>query len=121
MGDLTPISSRQTMFDHLFELLTDHFLFLFPSTRLSTPTHAPIAVLDQPVWHFLAALALHASPEQQQILVASLREKVLEDVLSATKGWNGDGPDDVEERTGRLNNVDLFLHALGLDSSQIAV
>jgi len=108
------------MFDHLFELLAPHFLYLFPSTRLATAT-TPTTLLDQPVWQFFAALALHASTEQQQILVTVLREKVLENVLSATKGWTGDAALDEEEREGRLNNVNLFLHALGLDSSQIAL
>lgn len=73
--------------------------------------------MDQPVWQFLAALALHASPEQQQILVTSLREKVLENVTSVTKGWVADA----EEGQTKLANVNLFLHALGLDSSQIAM
>jgi DNA topoisomerase 2-associated protein PAT1 len=109
------------MLDHLFELLTPHFFDLFPSTRLSVPPQTKTTTMDQPIWQFLAALALHASPEQQQILVASVREKVLENVLVATKGWDGDGVVDEEEREGRLNNVNLFLHALGLDSSQITL
>jgi DNA topoisomerase 2-associated protein PAT1 len=122
------------MFDHLFQLLAPHFLLLFPSTRRTlqlsatptqhntqgqTPPQPPNAeMLDQPVWQFLAALALHASPEQQSTLVSGLREKVLENVASAQKGW---GVMDEEERTAKLSNVNLFLHALGLDSSQITV
>ncbi|KAF8840823.1 hypothetical protein BDN67DRAFT_968002 [Paxillus ammoniavirescens] len=124
----------QLMFDHLFQLLAPHFLLLFPSTRRAlqlsatptqhniqgqTPPQPPNAeMLDQPVWQFLAALALHASPEQQSTLVSGLREKVLENVASAQKGW---GVMDEEERTAKLSNVNLFLHALGLDSSQITV
>lgn len=73
--------------------------------------------MDQPVWQFLAALALQASGEQQQILVTSLREMVLENVTTATKGW----VTDAEQRRMRLANVNIFLHALGLDSTQIAV
>jgi DNA topoisomerase 2-associated protein PAT1 len=65
---------------------------------------------------------LHASTEQQQTLVTLLREQVLENVLLATKGRGGQGSSVAdEERQGRLSNVNLFLHALGLDSSQIAV
>ncbi|KAI0305845.1 topoisomerase II-associated protein PAT1 [Multifurca ochricompacta] len=73
--------------------------------------------LDQPVWQFLAALALHATNEQQQALVTALREKVLENVASANKGWVADE----DERRAKLGNVNLFLHALGLDSSQISI
>ena len=125
---------RQLMFDHLFQLLAPHFLLLFPSTRralqlAATPTqhnvHGRAAqqstgseMLDQPVWQFLAALALHASTEQQSTLVAGLREKVLENVASAQKGW---GVVDEEDREAKLANVNLFLHALGLDSSQITI
>ncbi|KIK60307.1 hypothetical protein GYMLUDRAFT_200380 [Collybiopsis luxurians FD-317 M1] len=115
----------QLMFDHLFQLLTPEFPLLFPSTRMSV--HLPrdqlhINVpgtdsLDQPVWQFLAALALQASSTQHQVLVASLREKVLDNVVSAKKGWVVDE----EERAAKLANVDLFLHALGLDSSQITM
>jgi len=113
----------QTMLDHLFELLTPHFPYLFPSTRLA-PVLPPVGlagrptdIIDQPVWQFLAALALQTSTEQQQLLVTVLREKVLENVTSVNKGWVADE----EERRAKLGNVNLFLHALGLDSSQIAM
>jgi DNA topoisomerase 2-associated protein PAT1 len=101
------------MFDHLFQLLQPHLLFLFPSTRLAlaaaslppntaiTPLHGTDA-LDQPVWQFL---------------VTSLREKVLENVASANKVW----VTDEDERIAKIGNVNLFLHALGLDSSQISI
>lgn len=116
---------RQLMFDHLFQLLAPHLLLLFPSTRIAhtnitgQPPAAPssIDIVDQPVWQFLAALALHAHVEQHQILVTALREKVLDNVLSVNKGW----VHDEEERQTKLANVNLFLHALGLDSSQIAL
>jgi len=111
----------QSMLDHLYQLLTPHFASLFPSTRLASVMspigNGPTDIIDQPVWQFLAALALHASPEQQQLLVTALREKVLENVTSANKGWVADE----EERRTKLANVNLFLHALGLDSSQIAM
>ncbi|KAG2355143.1 topoisomerase II-associated protein PAT1 [Suillus spraguei] len=121
----TPAEAQQwqTMFDHLFQLLMPHFVLLFPSTRLVAqplPVAAPLPptdILDQPVWQFLAALALHASSDQQSILVTNLREKVLDIVTSVSKGWVADE----EERQTKLANVNLFLHALGLDSSQISV
>ena len=115
------------MFDHLFQLLHPNLLFLFPSTRIAEalatlpPNSAVLPMhteaLDQPVWQFLAALALHATNEQQQALVTALREKVLENVASANKGWVADE----DERRAKLGNVNLFLHALGLDSSQISI
>lgn len=114
---------RQLMFDHLFELLAPHLLLLFPSVRQASAAGILLNsipdydIIDQPVWQFLAAVALHASLEQQQVLVASLREMVLENVTSANKDWTSDP----EIRKMRLSNVNIFLHALGLDSSQIAV
>lgn len=124
---LTESVSRELMFDHLFQLLHPNLLYLFPSTRMATglaslppnsvaPTRNTEA-LDQPVWQFLAALALHATNEQQQALVTALREKVLENVASANKGWVADE----DERRAKLGNINLFLHALGLDSSQISI
>ncbi len=115
------LDHRQLMFDHMFEQLTPDFPLLFPSSRIVARgfhlNQATIAVdiIDRPVWQFLAALALHALPEQQPILVHSLREKVLENVVSAKKGWVSDE----QERRAKLHNVDLFLSALGLSSAQI--
>ncbi|KAL4250335.1 PAT1 family protein [Abortiporus biennis] len=128
-GDPTDVPSDeerdhwQDMYDVLFRLLTPHLVFLFPSVRQAVVTGLQILeipqldVIDQPVWQFLAALALNASLEQQQILVTSLRERVLENVTSAAKGWVAEE----ENKTIRLANVNIFLHALGLDSSQIAM
>jgi DNA topoisomerase 2-associated protein PAT1 len=73
--------------------------------------------LDYPVWTFLASLAVHSDNEQQAALVRGVREKVLEAVSAATKGL----VQDEETRQLKLANVNLLLHALGLDSSQIAV
>ncbi|KAI6042105.1 hypothetical protein EDC04DRAFT_2663895, partial [Pisolithus marmoratus] len=76
---------RQLVFDHFFQLLVPYFPVLFPSTRFALQpapiTTGPTVVrqtdlLDQPVWQFLAAMALHASPDQQSTLVAGLRDKV---------------------------------------------
>lgn len=109
------------MFDHLFELLTPHLPSLFPSTRIAanmSPGHVEHADhADQPVWQLLAAIALHAVAEQHHVLVAVLRDKILENVLSVNKGWVASE----DERQTKLANVNLFLHALGLDSSQIAL
>ncbi|KAI6013922.1 topoisomerase II-associated protein PAT1 [Pisolithus microcarpus] len=129
MTDLpTPEEAQQwqLVFDHFFQLLVPYFPMMFPSTRFAlSPAHAASEtavvhqtdLLDQPVWQFLAAVALHASPDQQSTLVAGLRDKVLENVASVQKGWISDE----EERSTKLANVNLFLHALGLDSSQITI
>lgn len=109
------------MFDHLFQLLSPHLITLFPSSRImgSAPANHPIPsdIVDQPVWQFLAALALHGVIEQHHVLVVSLREKILDNVLSVNKGW----VHDEDERQTKLANVNLFLHAVNLDSSQIAL
>ncbi|OCH93671.1 hypothetical protein OBBRIDRAFT_790021 [Obba rivulosa] len=117
------LAEWQQQLNHLFELIGPHLLTLFPSVRIGIISGLGFAnvpnadVLDQPVWQFLASLAVHAQQEQQHILVTSLREMVLECVASVQKGW----VTDPEDRKLRLNNVNLFLHALGLDASQIAV
>lgn len=121
---MNTLSQRKLMFDHLFQLLAPHLLLLFPSTRITQTSISghpdlpnPTDIADQPVWQFLAALALHAAVEQHQVLVTVLREKVLDNVLSVNKGWVADE----NERQTKLANVNLFLHALGLDSSQIVM
>lgn len=110
------------MFNHLFDLLSPHMLVLFPSSRIVAPTQGQQQPslydnADQHVWQFLAAFALHGSLEQHQILVATLREKILENLLAVSRGWFTTE----EERNTKLGNVNLFLNALGLDSSQIAL
>ncbi|KAI0704296.1 topoisomerase II-associated protein PAT1 [Cytidiella melzeri] len=116
------IAEWQDLFNQLFILLSPHLLFLFPSVRQAVTNNVPLAnvpnsdEVDQPVWQFLAILAAHAAVEQQQILVSAVKERVLESVASANKGH---GIKSEEERVKRLANVNIFLHALGLDSSQI--
>lgn len=109
------------MFNTLFHVIAQHLLLLFPSTRAAaiggtnfvpTPQHD---IADQQIWQLLAAIALHASLEQQQYLVATLREKILENVVSV-RGWASN-----EDAAIKLANIDIFLHALGLDSSQVVV
>lgn len=111
------------MFDHLFQLLSPSFLQLFPSTRMAATMPIELAndpsldILDQPVWSFLAAVALHGVPHQHQFLVTAVREKVLHNVLTVNKGWVADE----DTRQTKLANVNVFLHALGLDSSHITM
>ncbi len=116
-------SHRHDLFNQLFTVLSPHLLFLFPSVRQAVTNNIPLANVpdsddaDQPVWQFLAILAAHAAVEQQQILVSAVKERVLESVASANKGY---GIANEDQRVKRLANVNIFLHALGLDSSQIA-
>ena len=123
MKAFTEKLGRQDLFNQLFTVLTPHLLYLFPSVRQAVANNIPLANVpdsddaDQPVWQFLAILAAHAAVEQQQILVSSIKERVLESVASANKGY---GVKDEDQRAKRLANVNIFLHALGLDSSQIA-
>jgi DNA topoisomerase 2-associated protein PAT1 len=112
------VQQWQMMLDHLFQLLSPYFILLFPSFRLASLTPSglgstPADIIDQPVWQFLAALALHASTEQQQFLVTTLREKILENVMNTKTGWVADE----DERRAKLTNVNLFLNALGIEFS----
>jgi len=110
------------VFNDLFYLLTPHFMALFPSTRQSVANNIPHAdvpnqdIMDQPVWQFLASLVVHASDEQHSVMIASMREHILEAVMSAKKGWVANE----EDRALRMANANLFLNSLGLDSSQIS-
>lgn len=79
---------------------------------------------DEPSWNLVAALAISSSMEQQQVLVQELREKILENVISA-KEWQKRqgalGAMGGEEVDIRIRNVNLLLHALNLDAAQISV
>lgn len=113
----------QLVFNTLFHIIAQHLLLLFPSTRAAAITGANFVptpqheVADQQIWQLLAAIALHSSLEQQQHLVTTLREKILENVVSVNRGWAGSE----EDAAIKLANVNIFLHALGLDSSQVVV
>lgn len=78
---------------------------------------------DEPTWNLMAALAIGASMEQQQILVQELREKILENVISANE-WQKRNPLAIHDESTpdiRIRNVNLLLHALNLDAAQISV
>ncbi|GAA95585.1 uncharacterized protein L969DRAFT_92717 [Mixia osmundae IAM 14324] len=121
------ISRWQGLYDTLFGRLHGNLVSLFPSTR-AQPFGKPLAPPqmlqlrpeidrdDEPVWSFLAALAVSASAEQQQLLISEVRDKILENVVSAKKQWV---PDPIGEL--RIRNVNVLLGALGLDASQISI
>ena len=117
--------NRRLTFNQFFELLVPHLQTIFPSVRLAMNTGGmPVTevpdmdILDHDVWAFLATLSVASVTEQQHILVTSLRDRILESVTSAIKGWSI--PNE-EVRKMRLANVNLVLHALGIDSSQITI
>ena len=116
-------SNRQIAFNTLFHTIALHLLLLFPSTRAAAIAGTNFVPslqhdrADQQIWQLLAAIALHASLEQQQHLVTTLREKILDNMASINRGWASSE----EEVAIKLANVDIFLHALGLDSSQVVV
>ncbi|BGP12158.1 hypothetical protein JCM10213_004723 [Rhodosporidiobolus nylandii] len=137
-------------FSHLFAVLSTPsplfpgmaapLLALFPSTRLlaSLPfgflAASPSALLgasalrpgqeadndDEPVWRFLASVAVCAGPEQQQGLVMGVRDKVVENVRAAraVEGGKVKGVG-MEVAAAKIRNVNLLLHALSLDASMI--
>ncbi|KAL1918663.1 uncharacterized protein VTP21DRAFT_2685 [Calcarisporiella thermophila] len=105
------ISQWQDLYNYLFSSLHHHFISLFPP---------PSAGDDMYVWQFMAAIAVGASVEQQHVLVTEIREKVLENVSAATRDSGGVGGMS-EKAALKIANVNLFLHALGLDASQVAL
>jgi len=115
------------MVEHLGQFLFGHLLTLFSSTR--TQAHLPAATTyyvrppidvelnDIATWQFLANFGINTTNHQQQLLVTELREKILDSVVSGRKGW-------ITDETlsqAKMRNVNILLHALGLDSSQIAL
>ena len=70
---------------------------------------------DQPVWRFLAGFALERTVEQHSRLVTQLRAKVMGTLKMAQRLEEG------KAKARKIRNVDLFLNALGLSSSQIPV
>ncbi|TFK51708.1 hypothetical protein OE88DRAFT_1658294 [Heliocybe sulcata] len=112
----------QSEFDLMFSALHPHLTELFPSERIlraqsGGSAQIPPEHMDTAAWQFLASVGAMASLPQQQMLVTALREKVLDLVIGVKKGWVADS----EERDMKTKNVNTFLHALKLDSSQIAV
>ncbi|RUS25739.1 topoisomerase II-associated protein PAT1 [Jimgerdemannia flammicorona] len=111
------LTQWQELYTRLFATLQTHFLSLFPPVVPVTALPALAAAADDMyVWQFLAAMAVGASMEQQHVLVTEVRERVLENVVVAS---NHRLPEDKARH--KIANVNLFLHALGLDASQVAI
>ena len=134
VAEASELEQWSATFNHLVARLSGHLTSLFPSTR-SVPfgpaiyTRQPSAqsetildAEDEPVWHFLAALAVSSDMTQQQAVVSEVREKVLENVIkakNAAKSAAGQAGEAIAQ--AKIRNVNTFLHALGLDASQITV
>ena len=102
--DAQDLVQWQQTFTLVFQALSGDFPHLFPSTRVTSPVPfgpgyylsrpgadavdtkgRDLDLDDEPIWRFLAAVAVCADPQEQQTLVTSVRDKVMENVSSATK------------------------------------
>jgi DNA topoisomerase 2-associated protein PAT1 len=72
--------------------------------------------MDQQTWQLLSAIAQLTSEEDHKQIVVALRGKILENVHAVNKGY----VTNEEERLLKLGNINLLLHAIGLDSSQMS-
>lgn len=106
------INQWNELYNRLFSQLQTHFSALFMPKGASAVAQAE----DVHVWRFLAAMAVGATVEQQHVLVTEVREQVLENVIAAQTTRMSP-----EKAAQKINNVNLFLHALGLDASQVSV
>ncbi|KAH8765354.1 topoisomerase II-associated protein PAT1 [Diaporthe sp. PMI_573] len=87
---------------NLFNILEPTLPYMFPGT--------PVSGEDAYVWQLLAALGIGANADQQQRLVVGVKDRVLGTVEVAKTL-----PQDLAVQ--RLNNVNLFMQAIGLDVS----
>ncbi|KAG8835100.1 hypothetical protein FRC17_005221 [Serendipita sp. 399] len=111
------------LYDRLFEHLLPLWNIMFPSTRVlsALPPDSMEALqvslvtdgYDLHVWRFLAGFALEGTLEQHSRLVTQLRAKVMGTLVMARRMEEG------KAKARKIRNVDLFLNALGLSSSQL--
>jgi DNA topoisomerase 2-associated protein PAT1 len=100
------ITQSIELFNLLFTMLHKHLATIFPPPS----SHQD----DMHVWQFLASLSIGLVLEHQQELVKQVREKVMETLDSVSKG---NVSQDIVNT--KISNVNLFLHAIGLDASQV--
>ncbi|CAO0789595.1 unnamed protein product [Mucor circinelloides] len=113
----------QELYGNLFNTLKGRYLTIFPSLYYLVPLNPntpmmqlSLAVDDMYVWQFLAAMAVGASMDQQHILVTEVRDRVMDNIVLAKRNRLP-----LDQASHRISNVNLFLHALGLDASQVSV
>ncbi|RYP55581.1 hypothetical protein DL771_012335 [Monosporascus sp. 5C6A] len=87
-------------FNHFFNALAPSLPSIFPGTVTSGE--------DIYVWQFLAAIGIHASPDEQQRLVLAVKDRVMD-----TVGIAKTLPADMAKE--RLDSVNLFMRSIGLD------
>ncbi|KAK9763836.1 DNA topoisomerase 2-associated protein pat1 [Basidiobolus ranarum] len=104
--DEVELAQWNEVYTELFAQLQYHFGMIFPPSNT--------IIDDLYVWEFLAALGSQATSQQQHVLVTEVREKIYENLMAATSGQL---PPDAAQH--KYSNVNLFLHSLGLDASQI--
>lgn len=90
----------QGVYDRLFNTLNGHWNNCFPPNGNFSD--------DQYVWQFLASMAVGANMLQQQTLVSAVKDRVMENV-QASKIL----PPEIGVQ--KRENVNLFMHAMGLD------
>ncbi|KAI9227045.1 MAG: topoisomerase II-associated protein PAT1, partial [Piptocephalis tieghemiana] len=119
----------EQLYLQLLRSLRGHFASLFPPAPSPGPHHLPIttppttdplvgAEEEGYVWQFLSLMAVGARDvglESQHILVSEVRDRVHEAVWAASH--QARSPEDAAQR---ILNVNLFLHPLHLDASQVA-
>lgn len=87
-------------YTNFFNVLEPILPYMFPGTVTSGE--------DMYVWQLLAALGIGANPDQQQRLVLSVKDRVM-DTVAVAKTLP------VDLSTQRLQNVNLFMRSIGLD------
>ncbi|KAG4306270.1 hypothetical protein PORY_000258, partial [Pneumocystis oryctolagi] len=92
----------RNIYDLMFSKLVGRFIHVFPPSLSFSDEIYP--------WQFMAACAISSTIEQQHILVT----EVLDNVISSKHL-----PPDIAAI--KLDNVNLFLHALGLDIEQLNI
>ncbi|KAI9313294.1 topoisomerase II-associated protein PAT1-domain-containing protein [Dichotomocladium elegans] len=107
----------------IFTALQGNFASLFPSLYCLEPAQPNVtdrqllySLDDMYVWQFLAAMAVGAATPQQELMVMENRLRIIENVSLAHHNQIPEA-----QAQHRLSNVNLFLHALGLDSSQVPI
>lgn len=94
------------VYDQFFNQLEPMLPYLFPDSN-------PLAADDVYVWSFLAAMGAAANAEQQQRLVIGVKDRVMSAVGAARTLPQG-------EQDKRLDEINLFMKALGLDVQLLA-
>lgn len=105
-ADESDLKKWREIYDLMFSKLIGRFIYIFPPSLPFSDEIYP--------WQFMAACAISSTLEQQHILVTEVREKVMDNVLSSKHL-----PPDIAAI--KLGNVNLFLHALGLDIEQLNI